>query len=707
MVKFLSNNFKQERWIKAAGKNAFVLLSQKRYLMSAAFFMLAGKIKDAVDVILNNMKDLQLAIAVCKLKENIFSKKIDDKPILKGLIKEHVIERGRKINDLWLVSMGYTMLGKHVKSLNMLSKILEEERNIESEEIKKHWPSTYFPLTSAFGPSVLILIELLKSSFKVKRELEGGASQRVEQNSIFSGFMSMNGPPMPSAKSKKTEKIDLNMSLIYEKCYNYFYFTRAPLLALTLFRDGKIPKKQSKVIGQMTKTYIRQLFIYFVGIGDWKNFFSGLREEIDSLSDKGHIDKEEAYEIVEQLLKNLKGPKLLVSWYLSFDDGDMALEVTNSLSLELQHMSLFIVKSNNFELKPSTVWETTLNFIEELSECLLLLEQKMDLFSRRNKDLAYSMISSLSGTFFKDIPDLDDMNFREKVIVTVMQLAHTFFLVSINLGSWDISLEIIEEIRKFMDKVRKNKEYFSWQKFEPLLIKKHVKKLRNIIENLPQFRFISPSHYNESNNLRIAIEGVVKTERDFEDFKELRSISKVLLKILFKWMFNHEFKNIYEANFKIEYILDINSYKIQSVASLRAYVNEYSTYLKDDFMRTFSCLRTSDQVKIAKEITEIFKPGEKNLTMMAREFTILTEEDVKEYEVKSEYNKAINVSYFMNKIQEMAYFNLFSCRNYENDEIIEQEKKKILGRGIEILKYKLEKQTGLSRILSSRKRFEN
>lgn len=67
MVTFLSKDFKDPSCKSAAGKNAFVLLSQKRFFMSAAFFLLAGKLSEAVDVIINNMQDIQLAILVCRL----------------------------------------------------------------------------------------------------------------------------------------------------------------------------------------------------------------------------------------------------------------------------------------------------------------------------------------------------------------------------------------------------------------------------------------------------------------------------------------------------------------------------------------------------------------------------------------------------------------------------------------------------------------
>lgn len=49
MTAFFRNNFSEDRWRKAALKNAFSLLGKQRFQHSAAFFLLAGSLKDAVE----------------------------------------------------------------------------------------------------------------------------------------------------------------------------------------------------------------------------------------------------------------------------------------------------------------------------------------------------------------------------------------------------------------------------------------------------------------------------------------------------------------------------------------------------------------------------------------------------------------------------------------------------------------------------------
>ena len=50
MTDFLSNNFTEDRWRKAALKNAFALLGKQRFEHAAAFFLLAGALRDAIEV---------------------------------------------------------------------------------------------------------------------------------------------------------------------------------------------------------------------------------------------------------------------------------------------------------------------------------------------------------------------------------------------------------------------------------------------------------------------------------------------------------------------------------------------------------------------------------------------------------------------------------------------------------------------------------
>lgn len=55
MTQFFSNNFAEDRWRKAALKNAFALLGKQRFEHAAAFFLLAGALRDAIEVNICNI----------------------------------------------------------------------------------------------------------------------------------------------------------------------------------------------------------------------------------------------------------------------------------------------------------------------------------------------------------------------------------------------------------------------------------------------------------------------------------------------------------------------------------------------------------------------------------------------------------------------------------------------------------------------------
>ena len=50
MSQFFGHDFKEERWRKAALKNAYSLLGMQRFEHAAAFFLLADALWDAVQV---------------------------------------------------------------------------------------------------------------------------------------------------------------------------------------------------------------------------------------------------------------------------------------------------------------------------------------------------------------------------------------------------------------------------------------------------------------------------------------------------------------------------------------------------------------------------------------------------------------------------------------------------------------------------------
>ncbi|KFV71155.1 DmX-like 1, partial [Dryobates pubescens] len=126
MMQFFGNNFTEDRWRKAALKNAFSLLGKQRFEHSAAFFLLAGHLKDAVEVCLEKLNDIQLALVISRLYESEFEVSSTYKSILQKRILGSAFagkeSSGNMHCDPFLRSMAYWILEDYSKALETLIK---------------------------------------------------------------------------------------------------------------------------------------------------------------------------------------------------------------------------------------------------------------------------------------------------------------------------------------------------------------------------------------------------------------------------------------------------------------------------------------------------------------------------------------------------------------------------------------------------------
>uniref|UniRef100_A0A3Q2ZV78 Dmx-like 2 n=1 Tax=Kryptolebias marmoratus TaxID=37003 RepID=A0A3Q2ZV78_KRYMA len=134
MTQFFKNNFSEDRWRKAALKNAFSLLGKQRFEQAAAFFLLAGSLKDAIEVLMEKMEDLQLAMIVARLYEADF----ENSSTCQGLLHEKVLGCNRDGSgyhcsrlhpDPFLRSIAYWIMKDYTRALDTLL-----ERNPKEDE---------------------------------------------------------------------------------------------------------------------------------------------------------------------------------------------------------------------------------------------------------------------------------------------------------------------------------------------------------------------------------------------------------------------------------------------------------------------------------------------------------------------------------------------------------------------------------------------
>lgn len=70
--------------------------------------------KDAVNVCFNQMKDIQLAIAIARVYEG------DDGPVLKSLLEDRILPLAVKEGDHWLATWAFWMLKRKDKAVQSL-----------------------------------------------------------------------------------------------------------------------------------------------------------------------------------------------------------------------------------------------------------------------------------------------------------------------------------------------------------------------------------------------------------------------------------------------------------------------------------------------------------------------------------------------------------------------------------------------------------
>ncbi|XP_009870026.1 PREDICTED: dmX-like protein 1, partial [Apaloderma vittatum] len=149
MTQFFGNNFAEDRWRKAALKNAFSLLGKQRFEHSVAFFLLAGHLKDAVEVCLEKLNDIQLALVISRLYESEFEVSSTYKSVLQKRVLGSMFpgkESSGNIHcDPFLRSMAYWILEDYSKALDTLIK-----HSVEDEGDEGGGPSSCNPAVFNF-----------------------------------------------------------------------------------------------------------------------------------------------------------------------------------------------------------------------------------------------------------------------------------------------------------------------------------------------------------------------------------------------------------------------------------------------------------------------------------------------------------------------------------------------------------------------------
>ncbi|KAI8800094.1 RAVE protein 1 C terminal-domain-containing protein, partial [Cladochytrium replicatum] len=156
MVKFLANDFSEERWQKAALKNAYALLGKQRYEYAVTFFLLGDRLRDAVNVCLKHLGDVQLALLIARIYEGDEGNGYNE-------IIESELESCVQTSDRWKAAMFFAMKKKRVDAVH--ATVLPLANLVPSATTSP----TAAESTHYFDPALVILYKYLRSECKKLR----------------------------------------------------------------------------------------------------------------------------------------------------------------------------------------------------------------------------------------------------------------------------------------------------------------------------------------------------------------------------------------------------------------------------------------------------------------------------------------------------------------------------------------------------------
>ncbi|XP_044772994.1 dmX-like protein 1 isoform X3 [Neomonachus schauinslandi] len=225
MTQFFGHNFEDERWRRAALKNAFSLLGKQRFEHSAAFFLLAGCLRDAIEVCLEKLNDIQLALVIARLYESEFDTSATYKSILckKVLGIDSPVNEFNSLNinmhyDPFLRSMAYWILEDYSGALETLIKqpVREDDDQV---------------MMSACNPAVFNFYNYLRTHPLLLRRHFGSSD-------VLSTHMSLTG------KSGLAGTINLSERRLFFTTASAHLKAGCPMLALEVL--SKMPKVNKK-----------------------------------------------------------------------------------------------------------------------------------------------------------------------------------------------------------------------------------------------------------------------------------------------------------------------------------------------------------------------------------------------------------------------------------------------------------------------------
>uniref|UniRef100_A0A8I5N859 Dmx like 1 n=1 Tax=Papio anubis TaxID=9555 RepID=A0A8I5N859_PAPAN len=387
MTQFFGHNFEDERWRKAALKNAFSLLGKQRFEHSAAFFLLAGCLRDAIEVCLEKLNDIQLALVIARLYESEFDTSATYKSILhkKVLgIDSPVSERcSLNINmhhDPFLRSMAYWILEDYSGALETLIKQPIRENDDQ--------------VLSACNPTVFNFYNYLRTHPLLLRRHFGSSD-------TFSTHMSLTG------KSGLAGTINLSERRLFFTTASAHLKAGCPMLALEVL--SKMPKVIKK-----TRPFCRASS--FLDTSKDSSPSSPLK--LDAREDKSSA---------------IDWSQSLINGFGSSSEGSSEKQSNSTLSFDWSQPSV-VFQDDSLELK----WDSDND--EENEDVPISMKELKPL--QRKTDKKLDDVSSNYTESFSTLDENDIINPSEDIIAVQLKFRACLKILTVELRTLSTGYEI-------------------------------------------------------------------------------------------------------------------------------------------------------------------------------------------------------------------------------------------------------------------------
>ncbi|XP_053667929.1 dmX-like protein 2 [Anopheles marshallii] len=324
MTSFFANNFSEDRWRKAALKNAFALLGKQRFEHAVAFFLLANSLNDALEVCLTKLEDLQLALVITRLYEGEHD---PTPPSFKKLLYEEVLgcdkngenqDLSRAHPDPFLRSMALWILKDYTGSLStLLDSQIGSMHPLFDDESAALGNVSHHDASHSTNPNVFNFYVYLRTHpLLIRQHIASSAQDKKRAQVVIAGFSYGAADTSTTSGGLTTDKqIQLEDSITPLERQLYFTTAHAhfkagcPALALEVL--SKLPTKvidqetsnaQSPASGPDIKIQDQSTLIA-TGTLDWSSQTSGKETATSTTMDWGapvssQVNGEDDFKIV-------------------------------------------------------------------------------------------------------------------------------------------------------------------------------------------------------------------------------------------------------------------------------------------------------------------------------------------------------------------------------------------------------------------------